>query len=229
MATISRSDLNNPADNFNMRKIEFTDGGIYHVYNRGVEKRVLFADEGDYHRFLNSLYEFNDEQPSVNTSYRYYLSKRRKSAAGMLLHQIARMTLVEILAFCLMPNHYHIMLRQVNDHGITRFMRKLGTGYTMYFNKKYDRSGVLFQGKFKASHLTEEEHFLHLPHYIHTNPLKLNYRGPTSIDFLMNYRWSSFPDYAGEDNFPEITTKDFLLDVFGGKERIIQYTTDRIG
>jgi putative transposase len=211
-----------------MRKIEFTTGEIYHVYNRGVDKREVFADENDYLRFVNSLYEFNDEQPAVNTNHRYKSTIWRNTGASIPLHKTTRFQLVEILAFSLMPNHYHLMLRQVKDQGITRFMRKLGTGYTMYFNKKYDRTGVLFQGKFKAEHVYNEIHFLHLPHYIHTNPLKLNYRGPTSIKFLMDYRWSSFPDYAGKDNFPDITNRDFLLEIFGGNECMIKYTTDRI-
>ncbi len=211
-----------------MRKVEFTNGEIYHVYNRGVEKRELFSDESDYQRFVNGLYEFNDEQPATNTGYRYQAAAGRNPGSSIPLHKTVRFPLIEILAFSLMPNHYHIMLRQIKDQGITRFMRKLGTGYTMYFNKKHDRSGVLFQGKFKAEHLYNESHFLHLPHYIHTNPLKVNYRGRTSIEFLMDYRWSSFPDYAGKDNFPSITNRDFLLEVFGENEGIIKYTTDRI-
>jgi putative transposase len=128
-----------------------------------------------------------------------------------------RKRLVDILVFTLMPNHYHLMLRQKAENGITKFMQKLGTGYTMYFNKKNKRSGSLFQGRFKAVHLTNNEHLIYLPHYIHTNPLSLNYGGSTSIVFLEKYRWSSFLDYIGVDNFPSITERPYLLEIFGGE------------
>lgn len=97
-------------------------------------------------------------------------------------------------------------------------MQKLGTGYTMYFNQKYERVGGLFQGRFKAVPVNEESHFIHLPYYIHSNPLDLNYGGSTSIEFLENYRWSSFPDYIGKKNFPSVTSRGFLLEFWGGEK-----------
>ena len=97
-------------------------------------------------------------------------------------------------------------------------MQKLGTGYTMYFNQKNKRVGGLFQGRFKAVLISEEAHFIHLPFYVHTNPLDLNYGGSTSIDYLENYRWSSFPDYIGKKNFPSVTSRGFLLEFFGGEK-----------
>jgi putative transposase len=127
-----------------------------------------------------------------------------------------------------MPNHFHLLLRQKKEKGISRFMQKVGTGYSMYFNKKHERVGGLFQGKFKAVHINEEAHFLHLPHYIHTNPLKLNYRGRTSVDFLSDYKWSSFPDYIGIKNLPSVTSRGFLLDVFGGEEGYLRHTEERL-
>ena len=102
-----------------------------------------------------------------------------------------------------------------------KFMQKLGTGYTNYFNKKYKRVGGLFQGRFKAVLVSEEAHFIHLPFYIHTNPLDLIYGSSTSIDFekkmdfLKKYRWSSFPDYIGKKNFPSVTSRELFLKFFG--------------
>jgi len=212
-----------------MRKVEFANREIYHVYNRGVEKRDIFVDESDYYRFIYGLYEFNDEQAASNTRYRSKSINKPNNYPIIMMNKASRLPLVDILVFTLMPNHYHLMLRQVNENGITRFMRKLGTGYTMYFNKKYDRSGVLFQGKFKAEHLHKKSHFLHLPHYIHTNPLQLNTRGRTSIEYLMEYRWSSFRDYAGKSSFPFVTSRDFLIDSFGGEQGVVKYTSERIG
>lgn len=208
-----------------MRKIEFCDGEIYHVYNRGVEKRDIFMDDRDYHRFVYCLYEFNDEQPALNARHAYKpVINHDRSAFSPV--KCKRMPLVEIMVFTLMPNHYHFMLRQIKENGITRFMHRLGTGYTMYFNKKYERVGSLFQGPFKAVHLSKQEHFIHLPHYIHTNP----YRGLASVESvedLLKYRWSSFPDYAGKENFPNVTRRDFLLNLYNGEEGYLKFTEDR--
>lgn len=116
-------------------------------------------------------------------------------------------------------------------------MQKLGTGYTNYFNKKYERVGSLFQGRFKAVLISEEAHFIHLPFYIHTNPIDLIYGSSTSIDwrkkveFLENYRWSSFSDYIGKKNFPSITSREFLLEFFEGpkeyKKATIEWLKER--
>lgn len=211
-----------------MRKPCFVDGHIYHVYNRGVEKRDIFIDNKDYFRFVHDLYEFNDSNHVINTHY-FFNHKSKSIEARKLYGYQKRDPLVEILVFTLMPNHYHLMLRQIKENGIVKFMQKLGTGYTMYFNKKCEREGSLFQGRFKAAHITDETHFKHLPHYIHTNPLSLNYRGSTSIDFLKAYRWSSFPDYIGRRNFPSVTERGFLLDMFGGEELYKKYTEQRLG
>ena len=116
-------------------------------------------------------------------------------------------------------------MRQKKEGGITKFMRKIGTGYTNYFNKKYKRAGALFQGKYKLVRIEKDSHFIHLPYYIHLNPLDLkflewregeikNYK--ETIKFLENYRWSSFLDYIGKKNFPSIISREFLLKFFDG-------------
>lgn len=209
-----------------MQRPQFAEGEIYHVFNRGVEKRDVFLKETDYLRFIHSLYEFNDEAPAQNIFYKSpflgsYEVGLRKSLRG------SRKQLVEILAFVLMPNHYHVMLRQLVEGGITEFMRKLGTGYTNFFNLKYDRVGPLFQGKFKAILLDKEAHFIHLPHYIHLNPLDLimpEWREvgvknkEKAIRFLSSYRWSSLPDYLSLKNFPQVIERKFLNECIGGSK-----------
>ncbi len=119
-----------------------------------------------------------------------------------------------------MPNHFHLLLKQKGGNGIVKFMHKLGTGYTMYFNKKYKRVGGLFQGRFKAVVVKDEPHFINLPFYIHANPIDLfNYRGSTSImEELEKYKWSSLPDYIGNKNFPSVTSRDLFLEFFGGEK-----------
>lgn len=201
-----------------MKKPVFENNGIYHIYNRGVEKRDIYLNDKDYYRFIHNLFEFNNKRAARNVYYR--------QSYEVQLHKIAqspRKLLVEILAFCLMPNHYHLLLRQKVNNGVVNFMQKLGTGYSNYFNIKYDRVGSLFQGRFKAVPVDTELYLLHLNFYIHTNPLELVFpewkekriiSPEKAIKFLENYRWSSFIDYTGVKNFPSVTQRRFLIDYF---------------
>ncbi|MBU6414976.1 transposase, partial [Patescibacteria group bacterium] len=151
-----------------MKKPQFTNDNFYHIYNRGVEKRKIFLDTDDYVRFIHDLFEFNDE---ADADHIYYRRQFLKSSEVEPPKISKRKLLVEIIAFCLMPNHFHLFVRQHANDGVVKFMHKLGTGYTMYFNQKYERVGGLFQGRFKAVHINNNRHFLYLPHYIHLNPL----------------------------------------------------------
>lgn len=214
-----------------MRKISFIEGKIYHVFNRSVEKRIIFSDDEDHFRFIHDLYEFNDEAPALNIYYKkpfpqLYETKSRKVDIERLKRERGkRKLLVKILAFALMPNHFHLLLQQIKESGISNFMHKLGVGYTIYFNQKHERSGSLFQGTYKAVAVEEESHFIHLPFYIHANPLDLtmpewrereieDYK--KALKILESYRWSSHPDYIGKKNFPSVTQREFLLEFFGG-------------
>lgn len=203
---------------------------IYHVYNRGVEKRNIFSSEQDYLRFIGNLYEFNDRAPALNAGYRF-----RNIPIEVRLQYAQKDPIVRILSFCLMPNHYHLMLQERREGGITAFMRKLGTGYTNYFNLKHDRVGHLFQGKFKSILLKQDAHLTHLPHYIHLNPLDLSlpeWRERTvrdvekALHFLRAYRWSSFSDYIGKKNFPSVTDREFLTRYIGPPESFLQNTKE---
>jgi len=209
---------------------------IYHIYNRGVEKRKIFLDDEDRFRFIHDLFEFNDINPVPNLTY--YFKSQFKEVGLPKIEREPRKLLVEILAFCLMPNHFHLMVKQKIDGGITLFMRKLGTGYVNYFNQKYKRVGPLFQGKYKIVHLCQDAHFLYLPYYIHLNPLELvipewKEKGTKDIKkvmrFLEQYRWSSFPDYIDHKNFPSVTQRNFLLKLFDGPENYRKDTIKWIG
>lgn len=184
---------------------------IYHIFNRGVEKRKIFLDEKDYLRFIIGLYEFNDEAPALNSGYYF-----KRQPIEVRLQYPRKKSLVKILAFCLMPNHYHLMIQEVTNNGITAFMQKLGTGYTNYFNLKNDRVGPLFQGKYKSILLERERHLIHLPHYIHCNPLQLHESAKgKATKYLVSYPWSSLPDYLGKRNFPTVTSRQFLTEYLG--------------
>lgn len=199
-----------------MRQTPLTEDYFYHIYNRGVDKRKVFLQKSDYYRFLHDLFEFNDADASENFF-------RRFSTVGSPTSHKERKPLVDIICFCLMPNHFHLLVRQRGKDGISKFMQKLGTGYTNYFNLKYDRSGVLFQGKFKSVHVANDNYLTHLTRYIHLNPTEIveSVWKEKGIDnrqrvntFLRSYRWSSYLDYIGIKNYPSIIEKEFLLRYF---------------
>lgn len=213
-----------------MNRPKFCNNQIYHIYNRGVDKRNIFIDDKDYLRFIHDLFEFNDTKPAVNFYYKQSYEIRSRNN-----NKEPRELLVKILAFCLMPNHYHLMIEQLEEGGISEFCRKLGIGYAMYFNQKYQREGSLFQGRFKAVLINQEPHFIHLPYYIHLNPLDLiepewrkrkikNYKN--TLKFLKTYRWSSYLDYIGVKNFPSVTQREFLLNFFNGTEEYKKSTME---
>lgn len=200
-----------------MRKQKLVSNSIYHVYNRGVEKRTIFLDENDYLRFINNLAIFNDTKSVFNAKYRIKEIEMPD----------VREPLVDVLAFCLMPNHFHLLLRQKEDEGISKFMNKIGVGYANYFNLKYERVGSLFQGTFKIALIDKESQFLYVPYYIHLNPLDLiisNWqengigKTKTAIKFLDSYKWSSHRDYSGKSNFVGVVNKYYLNEVFANSE-----------
>jgi len=204
---------------YTQRKI--VAGNIYHVLSRGVDKRKIFSDDKDHLRFIHDLFEFNNIEPVNNLTYYF-----RKDIARPYIKK-PRKLLVEILTFCLMPNHYHLLLRPLTDEGVSKFMKRLNMGYAKYFNEKYQRSGALFEGRYKAILVETESHFIHLPYYIHLNPLDIiapdwrkrkikDYQ--KAMNFLENYRWSSFSDYIGKKNFPSITSRELLMEFFEGPE-----------
>ena len=198
---------------------------IYHVLNRGVDKRKIFMDDKDYYRFIHDLFEFNDQQRVQSNFYRF---NAKSHAVGVReIRPRERKLLVKIHAFCLMPNHYHLLLSPMVENGIALFMQKLNGGYVQYFNQRHERTGTLFERKYKSILVESQAHFIHLPYYIHLNPLdmvspewrerKIKSLGK-AMDFLNEYKWSSHLDYLGKGNFPSVTQRDFLLEVFGGEK-----------
>lgn len=181
------------------RNTTFVSGEYYHVYNRGTDKRLIFTTSSDRERFLALLYLCNSEKTM-------HVSDYQGSTLPKLLELERGEPLVDICAYCLMPNHFHLLVRELAANGISRFMQKLGNGYTGYFNKRFERSGGLFQGKFKAEHAGDDRYLKYLISYIHLNPVKL--LEPTWKEtgiqdraaaemYLQKYPYSSFHDYCG--------------------------------
>jgi putative transposase len=211
-----------------MGKREIGPDGLYHILSRGVDRRKIFLDDSDRLRFLHNLFEFNDVNPPGNSGqfFKTMVIARPKFEIGTKgrRKKEPRELLVRIHAFCLMPNHYHLLLSPLRENGISLFMKKLNMGYAKYFNEKNKRTGALFEGRFKSVAVTSSAHFIHLPTYIHMNPLDIvapewrnrnmrDYR--KAIEFLGQYRWSSYLDYIGKKNFPSITQREFLSDLLG--------------
>lgn len=147
----------------------YSSEAYYHVYNRGVAKQTIFADDEDYTVFLGLFKRYLSKGPVVDNEGRDY-----QSLYGKLI----------LLAFCLMPNHFHLLIYQEDPQGMTRLLRRVATGYAMYFNKKYDRVGPIFQDRFKAVLIEDDSYLEHISRYIHLNPE--DYR---------SWRFSSLPYY----------------------------------
>jgi hypothetical protein len=183
------------------RNITFLPGEWYHCYNRSIEKRISFEDKVDYERFLELLYLANDDSPL-----------RRGDIGQGPVEEVLRMPrgkrLVSISAFCLMQDHFHLVLKEVAPQGISSFMRKIGTAYAMYFNAKYARQGNLFLKPFQASHVPNDSSLTSLISYVHAGPATLyepKWRAGIVIDpqlleeQLVGYRYSSLGAYRGVD------------------------------
>ncbi len=181
------------------RKTILAPDEFYHIYNRGTEKRDIFKSVTDHKRFVTLLHLCNSLSPvHIGNFIKLHSSRLSEFDPGERL--------VDIVAYCLMPNHFHLLIHEKQDGGTSKFMQKLLTGYTMYFNKRYDRTGALFQGKFKASHANEDRYLKYLISYIHLNPVKLidskwKENGiknrKQAEQYLEEYPYSSYREYLG--------------------------------
>lgn len=184
-----------------IRKVQFATGEYYHIFNRGVDKRDVFLDEENFGRFFESMRDFNALEPIGS------LHEHRFRKAGLEKEFGPPEPLVHIICYCLNPNHYHFLLEQVADRGVERFMQRIGTGYTKYFNAKYQRSGSLFQGKFKAAHIDSNEYLLHVSAYINLND-KVHKLGSKASK-------SSWGEYLGQiSGHDSLCKKDIILRQF---------------
>lgn len=185
-----------------IRETPFAPGEIYHLYNRGVDKRDIYLDEYDRQRFLSLLYLCNTKT-SVHLQNFFHTKTE-----GDIFREDLDEPLVAVGAYCLMDNHFHLLVKELVENGISTYMKKVGTAYAMYFNSKNKRSGALFQGRFKSIHAGDDRYLKYLYSYIHLNPAKLVDKGwsehkitnPKETEKYINeYVYSSFSEYA----FPE--------------------------
>jgi putative transposase len=168
---------------------EFGENEMYHVYNRGVEKRIIFTDKRDYAVFLSFLKyalladEENKQEDIVDV-------QQISDAQRFNLRRLGLSGKLDLVSYCLMPNHFHLLFFQHDPDAITKLMRSVATGYSIYFNKRHNRTGSLFQGVYKASRINSDAYWAHITRYIHLNPLDIGKDYQT-------YDYSSFPVYMG--------------------------------
>jgi len=213
------------------RATKFAPKEFYHLYNRGTEKRDIFMSSQDYERFLALMYFCNQSDGSSR------IQGKTLSELIRLKQENNNGQLVDISSYCLMPNHFHILAREKQEGGISKFMQKIMTGYTMYFNKKHERTGALFQGKFKATHVNDDRYLSYLISYIHLNPIKLiepewKEIGINNLKqaekYLDTYRYSSYHDFLGRKRTESaILSKDSLPNYFNSgldfKKNVVEW------
>lgn len=190
----------------------FEKGEIFHAYNRGVGKIDIFLDDQDRSVFMNRLYEnlFPDKYKNEQKLIKEPKYKRKLLPPNSF----------ELICYCLMPNHFHLVIKQLNNIPISQLISKVCTGYSMYFNKKHERVGSLFQDVFKAVHVENNSQLLWLSLYVHENPIKAGL-----IQNLDKYKWSSYLSYKGMEK--GICKPDIILNQYTNREKYFEYFSNQ--
>ena len=213
---------------------QFEIGGIYHVVKRATEGRKIFRKPQDSHRFILGLEFYNNLEPANLWNLIVGSDPARLGERLEEQRSKKRMPITELMAFVLMPNHIHLILREIKENGISAYIQKLG-GYSTYFNKQYHRTGLLFQSRFKAIRVEDDAQLNTVFSYVHTNPVELWESGwkerrvknsERAIRKLEDYWASSYNDYVGVSKFPHVIDRKFFLDFYGDEKRCKQAIAD---
>ena len=196
-----------------MRKEILTNNNYYHIYNRGVDKREIFCTKADFSKFIYSMNDFNNRLDKNERD----IIKREISPAKIIteLSSVMEEKLVDMVCYCLVPNHYHFILKQLTDDGIRIFMHKIGTGFTNYFNLKNNRTGSLFQGPYKSVPVESDEQLLYLSAYVNGNAEIHNVAGAG------DWRWGSHNEYLGSQIGK--CNKELILKQFKGEDEYREF------
>ncbi|MFA6514961.1 MAG: transposase [Candidatus Paceibacterota bacterium] len=210
-----------------IRKVNFVRGEYYHIYNRGNSKQKIFHDKEDYQYFLRLLFIANGEE-----KFKFHFLE------GNVYEAKRGNQLVAIGAYVLMPNHFHLLITEIEEGGISKFLHKVSSGYSHYYNKKYERTGSLFEGKFKSEYVYNDRYLKYLFSYIHLNPIKLIQKNwkeegiknkQKVLIFINNYKYSSYKDYLEiirQEN--SIINKEFFPNYFPFKDLFLKEIFDWI-
>ncbi len=205
------------------RKVVFANDEIYHIFNRGVEKRPTFMDKRELDRGIKTLdfYRFANLPLKLSKFLVLPQPERVKFVQEMNLKYEK---LVEVICYCLMPNHFHFLVKQIREKGVSTFAANFTNSYTKYFNTKHERVGPLFQGLFKAVRVESDEQLIHVSRYIHLNPVSSFL---IESEGLESYRWSSYLEYL-DISQSKIADKKIVLDMFASKEKYRQFVMDQV-
>jgi len=200
-----------------MRKITISTGEYYHIYNRGNKKQEIFRENRDWIRFLFCLLHFQSpiNFPNISRQISHYVQHRVFNIDKEKLTKIKRQRMVRLVCFCLMPNHFHFLVQQEKDSGIANYLQRLLNSYTKSFNIKYEQGGHLFQGPYRAVHISDNDQLLYTSAYIHRNPKELK----PWRDHESNYPWSSYQDYIKGNRWELLLDQEIIGEQFtNGKE-----------
>ena len=205
------------------RLMPIVNNEIYHIFNRGVASQPTFFNKRDYDRALESFFYYQNSNPPIK--YSRFLSLPLKQRAEILEDLSKKKNyLVEIITYCLMPNHFHFLLRQIMEGGIAKFMSNFTNSYTRYINTKQERAGPLFTGKFKSVRIETQKQLLHTSRYIHLNPYTSFV--VKTVEELQRYPYSSFPEFIGKKN-SQLCMKEDILSDFNNVKQYEKFVFDQ--
>ena len=200
-----------------MRLIRIAPGEYYHIFNRAVNKQTIFHDTRDYFRFLFLILYF--QSPVVFRQLGRMVKDFVLSSALDIKEEVIKERTVELIAFCIMPNHFHLIVKELEEGGIATYMQRVLTAYSKYYNTKYEKSGHVFQGPYRAIHISDDPQLKYLSAYIHRNPREL-------VGWLNKedkYQWSSYQDYIGENRWDDLLLPDIVLGQFKNKKQYHEF------
>ncbi len=206
-----------------VRRTPLVNGEFYHIFNRGVARAPTFVSRAEYKQAMLTLSYYRYAKPPVSLARFKEFSQEERQQLLDSLRKAEK--LVEIVAFVLMPNHFHFLLKQNQNNGISKFASQFTNSYTRYFNTLNDRVGPLFQGVFKSVHVETDEQLIHLSRYIHLNPVVSNVIRESD---LLAYPWSSLSDYVGDGVSAQISTES-VLSHFKNPQEYKRFVFDQIG
>jgi len=185
-----------------------------HVFNRGIQKQPIFETKADYVRFLFLILTFQGETVIQNVSRKIKQSVQSQTLNTFhidsgLEKEILKNRMVELVAFCLMPNHFHLIVHELEEGGLSKYMQRVLTAYVKYFNLRHDKSGYLFQSKFKNVLIEDDRQLMHTSVYIHKHPIEIGWKGKEE-----KYPWSSYQDYIGKNRFGALLVTDIITQRF---------------
>lgn len=199
-----------------MRETKIAPDEYYHIFNRGMSKQKIFLDKRDYVRFLFLILHFQSPITFINIGRptKHFVKHSVFNIDKEEIREVVQNRFVELAGFCLMPNHFHVIIKESQESGIACYMQRVLNSYTKYFNTKYKKSGHLFQGPYKAVHVEKNYQLLYLSTYIHKNPQEL----PEWKNEVDHYPWSSYQDYTTKNRWGDLIKHDIITEQFDTKD-----------